>query len=191
MRRALKPIAIVGSLIAIVAAYVYFYGPSGEASGGSARTDIVQQYAPGERETITPFTAKLLNGKTIDSLDLLGKVTVVNVWGSWCGPCRVEAPDLVKVANEYEGRVTFLGINVRDSPDAARAFERTFKIPYQSVHPDESPRTILAFGGALTAAAVPSTVVLDAEGGVAARVVGTVNAATLRALVEDAMKPTK
>ena len=83
-------------------------------------------------------------------------------------------------------RAQFYGINVRDSPDAARAFERAFDIPYPSINPDDSARTILAFGGVLTAAAVPSTVVIDADGAVAARVVGQVDASTLIGLVKDA-----
>ena len=83
--------------------------------------------------------------------------------------------------------MNFLGINVRDNPASAQAFERACEIPYPSVHPDDAGTAILAFDGALTAAAVPSTVVLDEQGRVAARVVGPVDAATLRGLVLDAL----
>lgn len=154
---------------------------------GSAVTgELVQQYELGERPAVASFEATLLDGSTLSSSSLRGTVTVMNVWGSWCGPCRAEAPDLVDAAQRLGDRAQFYGINVRDSPDAARAFERGFEIPYPSIHPDDSARTILAFGGVLTAAAVPSTVVIDADGAVAARVVGQVDASTLIALVEDA-----
>lgn len=157
------------------------------STDGSAVTgELVQQYAPGERPSVASFEATLLDGSTLSSSSLRGTVTVMNVWGSWCGPCRAEAPDLVEAAERLGDRAQFYGINVRDSPDAARAFERAFGIPYPSINPDDSARTILAFGGVLTAAAVPSTVVIDADGAVAARVVGQVDASTLIGLVKDA-----
>lgn len=156
------------------------------AGGPAGADDLVQQYEVGERQSVGAFEATLLDGTTLSSSSLRGTVTVMNVWGSWCGPCRAEAPDLVDAAERLGDRAQFYGINVRDSPDAARAFERAFGIPYPSIHPDDSARTILAFGGVLTAAAVPSTVVIDADGAVAARVVGQVDAATLIALVKDA-----
>ena len=188
--------AVVGVIMvaALVAAWMLIVRPdapeSGSTGGSPNATDVVQQYEPGERRSITPFTASLLDGTELNSEDLLGRPTVVNLWGSWCVPCRDEAPDLVRVAREFDGRVRFLGLNVRDSPDAARAFERSFEVPYQSVHPDDSARTILAFDGALTAAAIPTTVVLDSEGRVAARVVGQVNATTLRGLITDVLDQT-
>lgn len=170
-------------------------GPDSESSTGSGgRTagtvDVVQQYEPTAREQVAPLTAALLDGATLNSEDLRGRVTVFNVWGSWCGPCRAEAPELAAAAERLGKRAQFYGINVRDSPDAARAFERAFDIPYPSVHPDESASAILAFRGVLTAAAVPSTVVVDPDGAVAARVVGQVDTATLLSLVEDVLAET-
>lgn len=162
------------------------------SSGGRAAgaVDVVQQYEADAREQVAPFAATLLDGTSLNSEDLAGRVTVFNVWGSWCGPCRAEAPELVAAAERLGKRAQFYGINVRDSPDAARAFERAFDIPYPSIHPDESAATILAFRGVLTAAAVPSTVVVDRDGAVAARVVGQVDTATLVGLVEDVLAET-
>ena len=66
----------------------------------------------------------MLDGSTLSDTDLRGTATVINVWGSWCGPCRAEAPELVDAVERLGPDAQFYGINVRDSPDAARAFER-------------------------------------------------------------------
>lgn len=162
-------------------------GTDRDSQGTGSASDVVQQYVPGERPLVSAFEATLLDGSRLSERDLRGTVTVLNVWGSWCGPCRAEAPELVESARRLGDQAQFYGINVRDSPDAARAFERAFKIPYPSVRPDDSARTILAFRGVLTAAAVPSTVIVDRDGAVAARVVGQVDTRTLISLVRDAI----
>jgi thiol-disulfide isomerase/thioredoxin len=117
------------------------------SSRSSGTRDIVQQYDPGERTTVAAFDAELLNGSRLSSASLRGGVTVINVWGSWCGPCRAEAPELVEATRKLSQSAQFYGINVRDSPDAARAFERAFDIPYPSIHPDDSAEAILAEHG--------------------------------------------
>ena len=184
--RAVVLLAVLGVLVSAVALALALR--QAEDGGGRGQsTDLVQQFLPEERRVLADFSVELLDGRRFDQSDLIGTVSVVNVWGSWCGPCRTEAPDLVRVARRLGDRVNFLGINVRDNPASAQAFERAFEIPYPSVHPDDAGTAILAFDGALTAAAVPSTVVLDEQGRVAARVVGPVDAATLRGLVLDAL----
>ncbi|MEN8704841.1 MAG: TlpA disulfide reductase family protein [Nocardioides marinisabuli] len=185
-RRLLGTLTILATVVGVLAVLLWPEEPGGPRATPSGReVDLVQQYAPSERTQVSDFTARLLDGSTMDSATLRDQVTVINVWGSWCGPCREEAPVLSDLAEELKGRVRFLGINVRDSPDAARAFERSFDIPYPSVHPDESAGVLLAFNGMLTSAAVPTTVVLDPSFSVAARVLGPVDATTLRGLVED------
>jgi thiol-disulfide isomerase/thioredoxin len=112
------------------------------------------------------------------------KVAVVNVWASWCSPCRAEAPTLVALANKYT-QVAFIGILTRDNPANAEAFERRFKIPYPTVIDD----SILAgFRGSLSANAIPTTVVLDDQGRVAARISGVVTVASLSNLIERVIK---
>lgn len=166
----------------------------GPAAGDAARAgaaDVVQQYPASQRQAVEAFTVRLLDGEQLTQADLVGTVSVINVWGSWCGPCRTEAPGLARVARQLGERSRFLGINVRDNPAAAQAFERAFEIPYPSVHPDDAGSAILAFGGALTAAAIPSTVILDEQARVAARVVGPVDAATLRRLIIETLGDTE
>ena len=142
----------------------------------------------GERVAVDDFEARTLDGSEVSSSRLDGVITVVNVWGSWCGPCRVEAPVLRTVSRQYDDRgVQFLGLNVRDNDAAALAFEKRFKISYDSVTTSDSPRVSLAFGGLLTTAAVPMTVVVDRERRVAARVIGSVTTGTLRALLDTVL----
>ena len=189
MRRQVTPrlrVALAGVLV--------IAGALGGCSGGEAKDrtgsldPAIVEIAEPDRVTVDDFEAVLLDGSEVSSSRLDGVVTVVNVWGSWCGPCRVEAPVLRDVSQQYDDRgVEFLGLNVRDNDAAALAFERRFKISYDSVTTSDSPRVSLAFGGLLTTAAVPMTVVVDPERRVAARVIGAVTAATLRALLESVL----
>ena len=88
---------------------------------------------------------------------------VINVWGSWCAPCRVETPDLVRLANETADQgVQFVGINTRDNRAAAKAFVRSFGVPYPSLQ-DPDGQVLLDFQGVVPTSVVPSTVVIDRQ----------------------------
>lgn len=126
-----------------------------------------------------------VEGEKLDLAGYRGHVLVLNVWGSWCAPCRAEAPDLVEVAAESEPRgVRFVGIDVRDNPAAARAFARRFGVTYPSFD-DQGGRVLAQFSGIVPVAAVPSTLVVDKAGIVRARVIGVIDAATLRGVIQD------
>lgn len=162
---------------------------SADQSAGFARGDgIIEQVPPAERNVLPPITGELLQGGTYDGRELLGMVVVYNVWGSWCVPCREEAPALRKVARQTrpEG-VRFTGINVRDNDASALAFERRYEIPYPSIRTADSQAALLAFGSKLPPSAVPSTLIVDREGRLAARVIGKTSHGTLSALVEDVL----
>lgn len=119
-----------------------------------------------------------LAGDRLALADLRGKPVVVVVWGSWCTPCRAEADDVVAAAEELEGEARFVGLDIRDpSPAQAQAFVRTHEIPYRSFYSPDG-KAMLAFDGTLTPNAIPSFVVLDEEGRVAASIIGELPSTT-------------
>ena len=140
---------------------------------------IVTQLAVGERKTPGPVSGTTLEGDRVSLKQYAGKVVVLNVWGSWCPPCRKEAPMLVSAAKQLKGSdVVFLGIDSKDaSPDQGRAFQRRYDVPYPSLY-DPAGRTLLAFAGTLNPSAIPSTVVLDRKGRVAASILGELPSTT-------------
>lgn len=157
-------------------------GDTGFVSGKGliTRLPVDQREEPGE------VAGTSLDGRPLSLEDYEGKTVVVNVWGSWCAPCRAEAPELVAASKALaDDGVAFLGINSRDLDRvAAQAFQRRFEVPYPSIY-DQQGRTLLAFRGTLSPNAIPSTVVIDSEGRVAASVIGEVTESTLVGLVED------
>lgn len=124
------------------------------------------------------LTGKTLSGENFQLPN--GGIVVVNVWASWCAPCRAEAPALAALAEKYKG-VVFLGVLTRDSEVAARAFEKRFKIPYPTLIDDS---VLVGFRESLTANAIPTTIIMDKNGLVAARVSGQVTYSSLRSLIE-------
>ena len=175
---------------ALVVASVLLAGCSatGDAVAGQnyrSGDGTVQWLAPGNRHAPVEFRGTTLAGAHFDLTSLRGRVTVVNVWASWCPPCIAEARDLQQVhaATQGEG-VAFVGIDNESDVDAARAHERRFGVTYPSVRGDGG-RVLLSLRGTLPPVATPSTLVLDRQGRVAARVLGRVSADTLTGLVDD------
>ena len=160
-------------------------GSSGD-SGFVAGKGIITRLAVEDRKEPGEVAGETLDGEPISLDDYEGKTVVVNVWGSWCAPCRAEAPDLAAASEELaDDGVEFLGINSRDlDRAAAQAFQRRFGVPYPSIY-DQQGKTLLAFRGTLSPNAIPSTVVIDDQGRVAASVIGEVSKSTLVGLVED------
>lgn len=115
-----------------------------------------------ERAAAVEITGELLDGTDFDLADWTGSVVVINFWGSWCAPCREEAPELV---GAYESRksegVEFLGVDLRDERDAATAFHDRYGIEYPSLF-DPAGETILGFTD-IPPNVVPATVILDRE----------------------------
>ncbi|MFI1256013.1 TlpA family protein disulfide reductase [Streptomyces netropsis] len=139
----------------------------------------------GGRQSAPGLDGETLDGKPLDiAEDYKGKIVVLNVWGSWCSPCRAEAKNLVNVANDFKDKgVQFVGLNTRDpNPAPARRFEKEFEVPYPSLY-DSSGKLLLRFPkGSLNPQAIPSTLFIDREGKIAAR--------ALKALTEDELRKT-
>jgi thiol-disulfide isomerase/thioredoxin len=114
-----------------------------------------------------------------------GRVLVYNVWGSWCAPCRAEAPVLVAASKRTAEVAVFVGLNTRDLDRAApQAFVRAFGVPYVNLY-DPDGALLLKFSGQLPASAIPSTLLVDTKGRVAARIIGEVTEATLVDVISD------
>ena len=162
-------------------------GQSVAGQGYIAGQGTIAEVAAADRDDPVTLSGRTLDGQQFDVADHRGEVVVVNVWGSWCPPCIAEAPALQQVWEQTEGQgVQFVGIDFRDNVDSARAHEKRFGTTYPSID-DPSGETLLQLRGSLPPRAVPSTLVLDRQGRVAARVLGQVRASTLRALVSDAV----
>ena len=108
---------------------------------------------------------------------------VVNVWASWCAPCRAEAPLLARAANRYRGKVTFLGVLSRDRPDEGLKFMRTYAITYPSVL--DVTAEISAF---LKVSGLPTTLVFDRHGSLVTRVFGGISEQRLAASIDEALR---
>jgi len=137
--------------------------------------------APDQRSAPPKLAGELLTGGTYDISEARGQVVVVNFWGSWCAPCRAEADDLEAVYQATKGSgVAFLGINVQDQRDKAKAFEEG-RVTYPSLF---DPASRLALDLDIPPNTVPATVVLDREGRVAVVIRAAVKQEGLRPIVE-------
>lgn len=160
----------------------------GNQEGYVSGDGTVEQLAANERTRTIELEGETLEGESWSSVDALGEVLVINVWGSWCPPCVAEVPDLKAAYAHFEQSgdpVQFIGVNDRDSVSAALAFEQRYEMPYTSLV-DDGGETLLQLQG--MANPRPSTLILDREGRLAARVAGQVSESTLRGLVEDVLE---
>ncbi|MFG2195486.1 TlpA family protein disulfide reductase [Streptomyces sp. NPDC048639] len=156
---------------------------SGGTSGGSSDTKFVtgiggiDTVKTADRKPLPGISGTTLEGKPLDLADYKGKIVVINVWGSWCAPCRAEMKHLVKVANATKpDGVEFVGINTRDpNKPPAQKFEKEYDVPYPSLY-DPMGKLMLRFPpGSLNPKAIPSTVIVDREGRIAARALKPLN----------------
>ncbi len=130
-----------------------------------------------ERKAAPALSGLTLTGKTF--IFNPGKVAVVNVWASWCSPCRAEIPTLIELSRQYP-EVQFMGILTRDNPVNAEALARRLDMPYPTFIDDS---LLIGFKSTLPANAIPSTVLIDKNGNVAARISGEVTLASLSKLI--------
>ena len=140
-------------------------------------------FKAGSRQVAPSVTGATLTGQKLTLASYRGAVVVLNFWGSWCEPCRAEAPALAALAAHFQAAgVRFLGVDILDSPASAEAFLRNFRISYPSLN-DPGDEIALAFRGTVPPQGIPTTLVIDRGGRIAARIVGGVSYDGLKALI--------
>ncbi|MFI7010451.1 TlpA family protein disulfide reductase [Streptomyces sp. NPDC050145] len=183
--------AVLATGAAVAALLLTACGPGGTSGGGDSTNFVsstggISTVAKSDRGTAPVLSGKDLEGKPLSTADHEGKVLVINVWGSWCPPCRAEAKYFAKVAKESDPKdVQFLGIDTRDpQTDQAIAFEKDYGIPYPSFY-DPSGKLLLKFKkGTLNPQGIPNTLVIDRDGKIAARSLKALNEKTLHQLID-------
>jgi thiol-disulfide isomerase/thioredoxin len=175
-----RPPARTATAVVALAGAALLAGCSNGTSGGAGNTGYVSDgvgvtaIAVSQRVAAPVLSGTTLDGQKLSLGQYKGDVVVVNVWGSWCGPCREETPALEETYQKYQAQgVRFLGINTRDINAAALAFDHTMNVTYPSLQdPDET--LLLQFKAMLPPADIPSSVIVDRSGKVAVRVLGPV-----------------
>jgi peroxiredoxin len=180
--------AVVGGLL-LVAGCTTGEGSAVDVNNGgqfrfTAGTPFGEVIPEDDRATAPEFAGELLGGGDFDSTDLAGDIAVLNFWGSWCPPCRVESPEFQEIYADVRAEgVEFLGLNVKDSEQLAQAFVDSRGIEFPSLF-DPRGEVALAFRD-YPANAVPSTIVLDREYRVAAVYTARVSQEDMRAVVDQ------
>jgi thiol-disulfide isomerase/thioredoxin len=169
---------VVVAVAAAVVAVVALAGGGGKGLAPEAATGQVELVGSGvavvpeaERPPLPAFSGRTLDGKELDLASLRGSPLVLNFWASWCGPCRAEQQGLELASRTLAGRdVRMVGVNIRDDKGAAVSYLEEFGVGYPSLF--DRAALLSARLGALGPQAPPYTLVVDAQGRVAARVFG-------------------
>lgn len=175
--------AVAAVLLAGVLAVTLLTSGKGNASDSSGNT---VEYQAGHRPLAPDLTGTSLTGTPVKLSGYLGKTVVLNFWGSWCPPCRSEAPTLALLDEQYGAKgVAFLGDDVGDTPANALAFTRGAGITYPSIN-DPGYAVVQRFSQVAPVSSTPTTVVIDKTGHVAAMVIGGVTYGEMTTLLRDA-----
>lgn len=175
-------------LLAVVAAIVFTLascapGDAVESPRYVSGDGTVTIFTEAEHPEPLELTGTSFAGETVDVADFRGQAVLLNTWYASCPPCRAEAPDLV--AADAREDVQVIGINGRDDAATAEAFDRTFGVEYPSID-DSDGAAVAALQGLVAVNAVPSSLILDTEGRLYARVIGRVEPSTLTSLLDEA-----
>jgi len=186
LRARRRTVVAAAVVLAAVLAVLVATWPGG-GSGGVTTVDgnaSAVLYPAGHRAPAPAFTGTTLTGSRMSFSSYRGQVVVVNFWGSWCVPCREEAPILAAVSARYRAAgVSFLGVDVRDTTASARAFASRFHVTYPSV---SDPGSVITqdFSAQVPIAGTPTTLVVDRTGHIAGAIFGTATYSALTALLD-------
>ena len=172
-----KRLTILGIIVSILLTACGAGNSTSSSLNFIAGNGTVTFKAPESRKAAPDISGLTLDGTRYEMAR--GRVTILNVWASWCAPCRAEAPALVSLSKTYS-EVSFVGILTRDNIGSAKAFVRNYKVPYPSLIDDSS---LLRFQDSLAANAIPTTLVIDKKGRVAARISGEITVASLTNII--------
>ncbi len=189
--RAVRP-ALLAAAVALAAS-----GCAGGAIASNSPASNGQSFVSGSPGTtlyragtgpVAPaVSGPVVGGGRLSLASYRGHVVVLNFWGSWCTPCREEAPSLAQLARQYSpSGVRFLGIDIRDSPASAQAFTSDFRIGYPSLN-DPGDNLALDFRDTVPPAGIPTTLVISRHGRIVARVIGGVTYDGLKKLIQRAV----
>ena len=149
----------------------------------------VTEFAQGSRPKAADWSGISESGVNLSSNQLSGVITVINFWYAGCAPCRIEMPELIELQDQFlSDEVQFIGVNVRDTSETALAFARQINLNFPSVMDAKTGSVVLAFTGVVTPQAVPTTLVIDSEGNVSARVLGRIDKGILEELIKTVVR---
>lgn len=158
--------------------------PVSSSAGAGLDQVGTASYPVGKRSIVPAITGKTLAGQQLSISQFAGQVVVINVWASWCDPCRAESPALAKLAKTIGSRVQFIGLDEMDTTAAAKKFLASVGADYpELLDPDGS---LLGHLHLLPTKGIPSTMVIDPNNRMAGRVIGPVTAEALRRLIDSA-----
>jgi thiol-disulfide isomerase/thioredoxin len=186
-RRAVVSMTAAAIVLLAVGLILGFAGGSGQASDvtyldGSTSAWV---YKAGHRPLLPDFTGRTLTGASLRLAGYHGKVVVLNFWGSWCPPCRSEAPTLAVLSEQYRSRgVSFVGDDVGDTPVNALAFTRDIGITYPSVN-DSGYQIAQLIGKVVLINDTPTTLVIDRTGHLAGVIYGGTTYSELNTMLQD------
>jgi thiol-disulfide isomerase/thioredoxin len=142
-------------------------------------------YQPGNRPVAPMVSGTTVTGQHLSLAEYRGDTIVLNFWGSWCAPCRAEAPALGQLARQLRSRgVRFVGVDIRDEPDSALAFMQQFNVDYPSIS-DPSDEIALEFRTTVPPADIPTTLVIDRDGRIADRIFGASSYSELLSVIDQ------
>ena len=192
MRKLLTALAIAGFLLATSGCANDSLAEqfrSGDNKNYIAGDGTVTEFAIGSRPKAASWSGVTESGEQISSEQLTGVITIMNFWYAGCAPCRIEMPELIELQDEFlSDGVQFIGVNVRDSAETSLAFARKINMNFPSVMDAKTGSVVLGFTGVVTPQAVPTTLVIDADGNVSARVLGRIDKSILKALIVTTIK---